>query len=507
MQSARHPGTSEPALSRFVCRVLRSLVIGTCLGGLVLVAGADASVPVPTLTGPISSPGAAFITPPSRLDLTAAGYVEEEFFVEGTARAYSTAGAFLSDGRWPAVPASSAQYKTRILVRRPTSPRTFNGVVIVEWLNVSGGVDAAPDWTFAHTLLIRKGYAWVGVSAQFVGVEGGSSPLGLDLSLKAVNPARYGSLSHPGDSFSYDMFSQVGEAIRNPGGAVPFGPLRARRVIAIGESQSAGRLVTYVNAVHPLARVYDGFLIHSRGGGGAPLSQSPQATIGTPSPSLVRNDLDEPVLIFETETDLITLGYFPARQPDGGNVRTWEVAGTAHDDAYGLAVGPDDPGPAAMDTSYLPPVTSIFGVFTCAKPINAGPQHYVLSAALDRLTTWVKKGRIRGRSAPRLDVVAGPPSSIMRDARGNAVGGIRTPQLDVPIATLSGLGQPAGGFCAIFGTSVPFDAATLSTLYPSHTGYVTAVMKAAGEAVRARHLLRADTPAIRAAAMASDIGR
>jgi Alpha/beta hydrolase domain len=477
------------------------------LGGLILVARADASVPVPTLTGPISSPGTAFITPPGSLDLAAAGYVEEEFFVEGTARAFSAAGAFLSDGRWAVVPASSAPYRTRILVRRPTSPRTFNGVVIVEWLNVSGGVDAAPDWTFAHTLLMRKGYAWVGVSAQLVGVEGGSSPLGLNLSLKAVNAARYGSLSHPGDSFSYDMFSQAGEAIRNPSGLPPLGALRPRRVIAIGESQSAGRLVTYVNAVHPLARVYDGFLIHSRGGAGAPLSQSPQTTVGTPSPSLIRDDLDEPVLIFETETDLITLGYFAARQPDGGNVRTWEVAGTAHDDAYGLAVGPDDPGPAALDTSYLPPVTSIFGVLTCAEPINAGPQHYVLSAAIDRLTTWVKKGRIRGRSAPRLDVVAGPPPSITRDARGNAVGGIRTPQLDVPIATLSGLGQPPGGFCAIFGTTVPFDAATLSTLYPSHAGYVTAIAQAAGRAVRALHLLQADAPAIRAAAMASDVGR
>jgi hypothetical protein len=118
----------------------------------------------------------------------------------------------------------------------------------------------------------------------------------------------------------------------------------------------------------------------------------------------------------------------------------------------------------------------------------------------------VKKGRIRGRSAPRLDVVGGPAPSITRDARGNALGGIRTPQLDVPIATLSGLGQPAGGFCGIFGTTVPFDATTLSVLYPSHASYVTAVAKAAGQAVRARHLLRADVPAIRAAAIASNVG-
>jgi hypothetical protein len=38
---------------------------------------------------------------------------------------------------------------------------------------VSGGVEAGPDWTLSHTELIREGYVWVGVSAQYVGVEGG----------------------------------------------------------------------------------------------------------------------------------------------------------------------------------------------------------------------------------------------------------------------------------------------------------------------------------------------
>jgi hypothetical protein len=467
---------------------------------------ARAAVPAPTVTGPITSPGGAFITPPSNLDLAAAGYVEQEFFIAGTASAYSAAGAFTADGKWSATPGATAPYVTRILVRRPTSVRKFNGSVVVEWLNVSGGVDAAPDWAFAHTFLVREGFAWVGVSAQFVGVSGGSSPLGLDLSLKAINPARYGPLTHPGDSFSYDMFSQAAAAIRNPVGVDPLGGLRPRRVIGIGESQSAFRLVTYVNAVEPLARVYDGFLIHSRGDAAAPLSQDPQPAIDTPTPSFVRDDLDVPVLIFETETDLVILGYFAARQPDSHNVQLWEVAGTAHDDAYGLAVGPDDPGPAALDTTYLAPVTSIFGVFTCARPINAGPQHYVLSAALSRLDRWVRTGRVRRRSLPRLDVMAGSPPSIALGPLGNALGGIRTPQVDVPIATLSGLGQPSGGFCGIFGTTVPFDAGTLATLYPSHSRYVSAVRRSARNAIRAGVLLRADFPAIQAAALASGIG-
>jgi len=482
------------------------VIAAAVAAAILLVAGARAAVPVPTVTGPITSPGGAFITPPSAIDLAAAGYVEEEFFVAGTASAHSPAGAFTADGKWAATRGETAPYKTRILVRRPTSAKKFNGTVVVEWLNVSGGVDAAPDYTFAHTLLLREGFAWVGVSAQYVGVEGGASPIGLDLSLKAISPARYGSLSHPGDSFSYDMFSQAAAAIRTPSGPAPLGTLKPKRLLGIGESQSAFRLVTYVDAVHPLARVYDGFLIHSRGGGAAALAQSPQPSAPVPTPAFIRTDLTEPVLIFETETDLITLGYFPSRQDDSRNVQLWEVAGTAHDDAYGLSAGPNDPGPAALDTTYLPPVTSIFGVLTCAKPINAGPQHYVYSAALARLHQWVKSHRVRRRPMPRLQIDAGPPADIVRDTRGNALGGIRTPQIDVPIAVQSGLGQPPGGFCSIFGTAVPFDAPTLAQLYPSHAKYVAAVVKAARKAVRAQVLLRADLPAIKAAAVGSTIG-
>jgi hypothetical protein len=488
---------------------MRVRLLAAALAGLLGGAGmAVAQVPVPTVAGPISSPGSAFVTPPSTLDLAALGWVEEEYFLSGTARAFTAGGPLGSDGKWTAAPnGPTAPYTTRILVRRPVEPRKFNGTVVVEWLNVSGGLDAAPDWTFVQTLLRREGFAWVGVSAQFQGVAGTGGPLGLSLALKSVNPARYGPLEHPGDSFSYDIFSQVAAALRAPVGPAPLGRLKPRRLIAVGESQSAFRLTTYVNAVHPTARVYDGFLIHSRGASSAPLSQAPQAAIPAPASVHVRADVDVPTMIFQTESDLVLLGYFPDRQPDAGRVRLWEVAGTAHDDAYGLSVGPGDAGRGAADTSYDPPVTSIFGVFDCDSPINAGPQHYVLNAALWRLNRWVRTGRVRGGSAPRLAITAGNPPVIERDAFGNARGGIRTPAVDVPVATHSGLGQTGSAFCSIFGTTTAFDAATLAQLYPSHADYVRAVVRSARRAKRAGYLLKADVTAIKQAANASDVGR
>lgn len=88
--------------------------------------------------------------------------------------------------------------------------------------------------------------------------------------------------------------------------------------MAIGESQSAGRLTTYLDAVGPSTNVYDGYLVYSRGAAGAALAQAPQPAITPPTPTLIRTDLHQPVLIFTTEADLMALGYLKARQPAAG---------------------------------------------------------------------------------------------------------------------------------------------------------------------------------------------
>lgn len=61
---------------------------------------------------------------------------------------------------------SNNPYVTRALVRRSVDPARFNGTVIVEWLNVT--LDQDIDFVFGATreLLVREGYAWIGVSAQ-----------------------------------------------------------------------------------------------------------------------------------------------------------------------------------------------------------------------------------------------------------------------------------------------------------------------------------------------------
>ncbi len=471
---------------------------------LILSAAARAQVPSPTIEGPITSPGSAFVAS-TAFDLASVGYEQAEYFISGTASAFTNTAPLGDDGMWSVAPGETAAYKTRLLVYRPTDPKKFNGTVIVEWLNVSGGVDAAPDWTQGHVELLREGVAWVGVSAQIVGVEGGPALVGIvSLPLKVVNPVRYASLHHPGDSFSYDMFSQAGQAIRTPSGPSPLGALEVKHVIAVGESQSAFRMVNYVNAMHPLAHVYDGFLVHSRGSFATPLSEPPQPAIGAPGTTAIRADVDVPVLTFETETDLTFLAYFRARQDDAKNFRLWEVAGTAHYDTYGLGVANTDVGTSPDVAALVVTTDAVPGIIRCDTPINSGPQHFVVNAALNKLIHWVRTGKAP-KSAPRLDVSAGPPVAINHDANGNALGGIRTPQVDVPIATFTGE-QDGSILCRLFGTTTPFGDATLASLYPTHKAFVSKYNKALKRAVKKGWIVEADATLIKKWAAGSNIG-
>jgi hypothetical protein len=482
------------ALGSIFCGLVAA-VVGCSDGGTPVEPPAD-----PAVEGPITGPGLPFVAGTLGIDLADVGYEQAEYFISGTAVSYTNVEELDADGRWEVEEADTAEYNTRILVYRPQDANAFSGTVIVEWLNVSGGLDAAPDWSAMHTEIIREGHVWVGVSAQIAGIEGSDN--GFPLSLKEVNPERYGSLSHPGDSFSYEMYSQAAQAIRNPIGIDPLGGLVAERVIAVGESQSAGRLVTYVNAFAKRYEVFDGYLIHSRGGRISALSQSPQAEVATPEFVPVRDDLDEQVLMFQTETDLVLLRSLPSRQPDSSMFRLWEVAGTAHADYYTLVASNSDLGDDPSVANVVE--ETMASVIPCDTPINSGPQHWVLKAGLHGLVQWI----ITGEPLPEAErlAVAADGEGFELDGSGNVLGGIRTPYVDAPVAVLSGLGQTGESFCRIFGTTRLFDDAELASLYPTHEAYVDAITSTTESAVEAGFILPVDAALIVAAAEASDIG-
>jgi hypothetical protein len=265
------------------------------------------------------------------------------------------------------------------------------------------------------------------------------------------------------------------------------------------------RLVTYINGVHVLADVYDGFLVHSRSSGGAALSDPPYGTIPVPGVIMLRDDLRAPVLNFQTETDVMLFGSYAARQDDSASFRLWEVAGTAHADTYTVAVGREDRGDSPDAFKLIETAEPLPGVLTCNSLINSGPQHVVLKAAIAALNGWVRDGT-PPPSAPRLDVLPGPPFALQIDEVGNARGGIRTPPLDVPLATVTGLPQSGVPLCALFGTTVPFDDVTLAQRYGTPVDYRAAFDLATDAAVDAGYVRPADALLMKAAAQDVDFG-
>jgi cysteine-rich repeat protein len=463
----------------------------------------------PTVTGPItaacsplcpSPPGPAngiHIPDPlngnsNLAEFTDAGYVEEEYFFEGTATAYqrdASAPAWDATGFWTAIPSTTiapAAYKSRMLVRRPADPADFNGIVIMEWLNVTAGGDLAPDYGYFRTEVLRSGYIWVGVTAQSVGVNGGI-PAGFGL--KSYDPVRYGTLVHPGDNYCYDIFSQAAQAVLHPSGVNPLGSpdYVITGFLGDGESQSAGRMTTYVNAIHPVANLFDGYLIHSRSANAAALFSGGGGAV--PTAAKIRTDI-VPVMVFETETD--TVGHFSARQADGPNYRLWEPAGTAHADFYDFSYFALN---QATQTPFYPATS-------CTFTPNLANQKYVMNAALDALAKWIHGGTPPPNAPSPITVVS---SAIQRSSLGIALGGIRLPEIDVPSEVHQGTGNNGTAFCTLFGRTIPLPVA-ISTLYDSHSDYVAAYTTATNALQTAGFILPVDAAEAIANAQASTVG-
>ena len=458
---------------------MRRMDISTGLVWLLFAVAAAAQAQPVTITGPIAvsvppgDPSHDFVFSTSAIDLAGHGYVEEEFFLEGTANRYTTPD--LTTGR---IVDGGHRYKTRLVVRRPVSAERFNGTVVVEWNNVTAGRDLDIDWFQAGAYFVRNGYAWIGVSAQRVGVD----------HLRQWSPARYGSLdvTHDGrvedDGLSYDIFSAVGRAVREPGNVDVLGGLHVARLFATGHSQSASRLSVYLNNVHPRDPVYDAVVVH---GGG----------------NRIRQDQDVKIWKLMAEGDMVSRAAI--RQPDTDTFRSWEVAGSSHVDIFFRI---ESARVAALEAGRNP-ATAENGVPDCDRPsYSRVPFRHVMHAAFAHLVRWVDEGT-PPPTAPPLDTVSvGPPAVFARDGHGNALGGIRLAAHAVPTATNTGTNTGALRFCRLFGTHEPFDAHTLERLYPNHQGYVDAVEEVVAANLAAGYILEHDAAATVRAAERSDIG-
>jgi hypothetical protein len=479
------------------------------------------------LTTPLRSPDHGYPYNATPIDLARQGYVEEEFFLAGQANRYSTPA-----GQRGTVLDTNHAYTTRIVVRRPKTAARFNGTAIVEWYNVSQGHDGEFEWFQAYDHVLRSGFAWVGVSAQAVGVN----------ALKEWSPARYAALdvarggTIQGDALSYDILSQTALAVRGKGGRDVMGGLRVQRLIASGHSQSAGRLYTYFHSVHPLtSKMYDAVLLH--GGGGR-----------------VSPDLNVKVLKYLDESDVI--GQANGRMPDSSGYRQWEIAGSSHLDAQfsrsmaalGLRVSgmrPVEGSPAIAGPSISGGEkgngAAGNGAGTenegpnggCAQPpFSRVPSYHVLGVAFDAVHRWLAEGALPP-TAPPIEVKqlpsdagatadaargrggsAGPRWDIVRGDLGLARGGIRLAAVAAPIARNTGdnVGSAAVTAtgernCRLMGSSEPFDSARLASLYPTHDVYVAKVRETTEKLLKGGFIDKVDAEQTIRDADKSPVGR
>lgn len=436
--------------------------------------GASTSLPSAVVAPATGTPMSATMMP-----LQASGYVEEEYFIQGRANRYR-----ISDPMKDAQQIDSGYpYVTRALVRRPADPARFNGTVIVEWLNVT--LDQDIDFVFGATreLLVREGYAWIGVSAQRNGIE----------AMKKWNPARYDTLSvaasnidpadgrevdpaNPlimavgGDVLAWDIFSQVGRMAAE-GSSRMMGGLKATRLIAAAESQSTLKVSTYYNSIQPLHRVYDGFLFYDRSG-------------------LLRTDVDAKTIAIGTEIFTALMGQPP--QDDTDHQRWWEINGATH---FSLDEIQNYVDPMlARDATFRAPdgkalslseLTRMKGPCAPATIYSRVPNGDIMKAALKSLNTWIAGGPAPANT-PRF--VVDEQNKYVRDANGQILGGIRTAAQDAPIATNAGIGN-GPWFCGPSGNHVDFTPAQLCQRYGSHDSYVSKVKAIVNANVRSGVLL------------------
>jgi Alpha/beta hydrolase domain len=479
----------------------------------------DAAPQTPTV------PGAPFI------NLTEAGYAEREYQMSGGATIYKQSGSWPSNGKW-GVSASQTNvpYTTRLLVRYPTNPAKFNGTVVFEWLNDTTGGDQDPVFAQLYNQLINKGYAYVGVTAQRPGME----------DLATWDPTRYGALGDSNDGESYEIFTQAAEAIKADS-ATLLGGDTPKELIGTGDSQSAFRIDTYVNAIQPLKHVFNGFLGVGRAVTAAPIGEGLIAA--SPFPALIRTDNTAPFIELNTQGDIEELDSAASRQADNNDLRTWEVPGASHIDIHEAeyeteTIARENPTLGVPSCIFGTPIS---GTGTALDGINQTdnmPLFEIEDGALAALQNWVTKGTApaKGTQISTFPVFFGAYYLVNKNQYGIGQGGIQPPDAQVPTEDYSAINfskvteeslsplsilaelenvfttlETGGitneafrdsGLCLLSGYFTNLSTSKLTSLYPTTASYASKVATAANAEVSAGFMTSEDAAAAIAAAKA-----
>jgi hypothetical protein len=477
--------------------LLRWAVVSlACFSNAILSAETNRQTPLPHATRiPVtaqSHPFAAADHAMTPFDLERAGYIEEEFLISGTANVYDWDTA-----RALQILIADVPYTTRILVRRPRTTQAFSGAVIVEPLYPPRRWDWPMIWGYLRDELIARGDIWIGVTMPGPNLAG----------LKQFDAQRYAALSFanpkpdepcPGTSdksdiepgLRWDVLSQVAALVKSSATGRPNADFRASAVYL---TMQGGDVETYINAIQPTSRAYDGFL--SR----APFTLTAinrcAAVPTADDPRQPVRNAGVPVIAVAGEGDLVNT--YVSRRKDSDapkdRYRLYEVAGAAHIDRFAYLGFPSMTDQAAAGNAQGTPEWPFNA--PCTPPIPLMEESVLRAAygvALHALDNWARRGKVPKR-APRVETrpTADGSFTVVTDQYGNGRGGLRTPYVDVPTAryVTSSLGP---GNCPEIGHTEPFELAQLEALYGGFDRYASKVRASIARLGAAGWLTQAD---------------
>jgi hypothetical protein len=490
----------------------RGLIVPTFLLLVPLIAGAVDALPTTRLLPVVTeSPSGEPLSAEERStpflahlgDLSELGYVEEEYEMSGIGNIYDYVDNETQSSEI-AISESGVPFVTRMLIRRPANPAAFNGTVYVEILNSTARWDDDPIWRMSYPSFVKAGSAYVGITSDPLTVDFLRNRWGAPEFVDR-NRDRYQNLNMERFGQVWDILSQGAALLKDDDN--PENPMMGfgvERIIQTGYSQSGGFEKTYANSMHSRDveeygfAVYDGYFISAHGFSAKkinpPLSGEGDVFLGVPD---VRRLVDVPVpaIRFQTETEI--LNFFRAHtgrqvetgEPNGPKIRTYEMAGGVHVDLQlettGLLIRERD-----MGFSNEPAV--------CPLPVIPISTSYIMSALLRAIETWIRDG------------IEPPPSSLIElepnqnmqlvvvfDENGNATGGLRSPQIEVPLGQYIANPFALRNDCFLNGGFIAFDEERFRQLYPTDHDYLLAVDREISRAVADGILLAEDADSLR----------
>lgn len=402
--------------------------------------------------------------------LPPAGYVEEEFFVSG-----------VLDGQ---------SYTTTLLVRRPANLSRWSGLVALETVHVQGALGL---WQTSHAAIIAGGHAWIALGSQRVGVEG---------PIKLSNPARYAALELPVteesrkagealdtwsrsdstevppelfavDAVSNAIMTQVGAALKTGAADGPFGARPVSLLIMGGASQTGVATLNYIKEANAAARMPDGSLIYD---GFLPMAAPGWTRIEGGGAAVIQIFAEGDLPLFGSIGPQGYLAAKPDSDAPDDRFRCYQITGASHLPTRGLA-----------EVRGFPPLGIVLEPGERFTQFPAAPFY---QGAFVNLVDWIRDGK----APPHAEPIAIANGDIVRDALGNATGGLRSPYVDVPAVRY----VAARYVRNLIGVEMPLAPERLHSFYPSREDYLERFDKEIDGLVAETWLSAADGEALKA---------